>query len=64
MMRDSVLPERLKRAAVQGGLLPLRVLATVYWLLLGWFVHRPGREERQTLRIARAAAAAGPERDH
>ncbi|MFH9090090.1 hypothetical protein [Streptomyces sp. NPDC017673] len=59
MMRDGVLSDRFLRGVVQAGLLPLRVIATVYWLLLGWFIHRPDHEERETLRIARAAAAAG-----
>ncbi|POX60490.1 hypothetical protein C3492_27565 [Streptomyces sp. Ru62] len=61
MMRDSVLSDRSLRVLVQCGLFPLRVIATVYWLSLGWFIHRPDREERETLRIARAAAAAGPQ---
>jgi hypothetical protein len=63
MSRDNVLPEKALRGLVQIGLFPLRVIATVYWLSLGWIIHRPDREERETLRIARAAAAAvGTER--
>jgi hypothetical protein len=57
MMRGSALSEMSLRRLVRWGLFPLRVIAAVYWLSLGWFVHRLDREERQTLRIARAAAA-------
>lgn len=60
MRRDSVVSDRFLRGIVQAGLFPLRVIATVYWLLLGWFIHRPDREERETLRLARAAAAGTP----
>ncbi|MER6066362.1 hypothetical protein ABT167_35395 [Streptomyces sp. NPDC001792] len=64
MRLDDVLPEKTLRRLVRSGLFPLRVIATVYWLSLGWLLHRPNREERETLRIARAtaAAAAGTER--
>ena len=53
----SVLPEKHLRTIVQIGLFPLRGAAAVYWLTVGWYLHRPSREERKALEIARRAAA-------
>lgn len=52
-----MLSEKQQRTIVQIGLFPLRVAAAGYWLTVGRYIHRPSREEREALRIARRAAA-------
>ncbi|MBG7702496.1 hypothetical protein HCJ76_31625 [Streptomyces sp. MC1] len=52
--------EKQLRGLVYMGLFPLRVIAWIYWLLIGWMIHRPSREEREALHSARRAATATP----
>ena len=52
-----MLSDKQLRTIVQIGLFPLRVAAAVYWLTVGWYIHRPSRGEREALKIARRAAA-------
>ncbi|GHA68296.1 hypothetical protein GCM10010345_85040 [Streptomyces canarius] len=52
--------EKQLRGLVYMCLFPLRVIAGIYWLLIGWMIHRPSGEEREALHNARRAATATP----